>query len=148
MSKGRAVGAAVVALLLLVFGSSWVVDDVQAGSVKLAVRVSPPVLPADGLATGTLTVRVTEGGGTPRAGDIVEILNLTSRGTFDRTRALTDRRGEAAFVYTTSLANAYQPAGRVRVLVTDTSLGHLLELDKSMTATIRTVDPSRYKKEP
>ena len=68
MSKGRAVGAAVVALLLLVFGSSWVVDDVQAGSVKLAVRISPPVLPADGLATGTLTVRVTEGGGTPRAG--------------------------------------------------------------------------------
>ncbi len=91
---------------------------------------------------------MTEGGGTPRAGDIVEILNLTSRGTFDRTRALTDRRGEAAFVYTTSLANVYQPAGPVRVLVTDTSLGHLLELDKSMTATIRTVDPSRYKKEP
>jgi hypothetical protein len=147
MSRGRAVGAAVVILLLLVFGGSWLVDDVHAGSVKLAVRVAPPVLPADGLATGTLTVGVTEGG-TPRVGDIVEILNLTSRGTFDRTRALTDRRGEAAFVYTTSLANAYQPAGRVRVLVTDTSLGHLLELDKSMTATIRTVDPSRYKKEP
>ena len=143
---GRTITIVAVALLVLIFGGSWVVDDTRAATGRVAASTSPRVLPADGQSTGTLIVRVTDADGAPRVGDTIEILNLTSQGTFDRTRALTDHRGQASFLYTTSLSNVYQPAGPVPVLITDTSLGHLIELDKMANARIDTVDPSKYKK--
>jgi hypothetical protein len=146
MTRGRAILLGVVGLLVAVYGGSWLVDATLASGVRITARATPRVLPADGQSTGTLVVRVTGSGGAPRAGDTLEILNLTSRGAFDRTRATTDRHGEAAFIYTTSMYNIYQGAGPVGVLVTDTSLGRLIEIDKSITAHIDTVDPAKLKK--
>jgi hypothetical protein len=145
LTRGRAMALGIVGLLLLVYGGSWVSDDIHAGGVHIAVRITPRVLPADGQSRGAFVVRVTDAGA-PRAGDTIEILNLTSRGAFDRTRATTDGHGQAAFTYTTSLYNIYQGAGPVGVLVTDTSLGQLIEFDKSLTAAIITVDPAKLKR--
>jgi len=132
--------------VVLVYGVSWLSDAAHASDVHITARLTPRLLPADGQAAGAFVVRVTDPGGAPRAGDTIEILNLTSRGTFDRTRTTTDRRGEAAFTYTTSMYNAYQGAGPVAVQVTDISLGTLIEIDKSISASITTVDPAKLKK--
>jgi hypothetical protein len=145
LTRGRAIALGIAGLVLLVYGGSWVIDNIHAGQVQIAVRIMPRVLPADGQSRSAFVVRVTDAGA-PRAGDTIEILNLTSRGAFDRTRATTDGHGQAAFTYTASMYNVYQGAGPVGVLVTDTSLGRLIEFDKSLTAAIDTVDPAKLKK--
>jgi hypothetical protein len=146
MRAGRVAGIGIVALLVAVLGGSWLVDYAHSAAVRITTRTIPHILPADGQTTGALTIDVRDGDGKPRAGDTIEILNLTSKGQFDRTRAITDAKGEAVFIYTTSLSNIYQPAGSVAVQVTDTSLGSIIEVDKIITASIDTVDPSKYKK--
>jgi len=146
MTRGRAILLGVVGVLALLYGVSWLSDSAHASAVHITARLTTRLLPADGQSAGTFVVRVTEPGGAPRAGDTIEILNLTSRGTFDRTRAMTDWRGQAAFTYTTSMYNAYQGAGPVAVQVTDISLGTLIEIDKSISTSINTVDPAKFKK--
>jgi hypothetical protein len=146
MRGGRIAGIGIVALLVAVPGGSWLVDYSHSAAVRITAHTTPRILPADGQATGALTIDVRNGDGSPRAGDMIEILNLTSRGQFDRTRAITDRQGAAVFMYTTSLSNIYQPAGPVAVQVTDTSLGSIVEVDKIITIAIDTVDPAKYKK--
>jgi hypothetical protein len=133
------------ALLALIFGGSWAIDFTAASAVRLSVRISPSVLPADGQSTGSFVVHVAGPDGAPRVNDIIELTD-EGPGVFDRTRALTDRHGDARFLYTTSLSSIYQPAGPVPVLVTDTSLGHLVEIDKMVTVPINTVDPSKLRK--
>jgi hypothetical protein len=143
---GRLIVFGLIVLVLVIYGGSWLVDDVTASSVRLQATIAPRILPADGQSTGLFTVRVTNPDGTPRVGDTVEVLDESSAGVFDRTRALTDQHGDATYHFTTSKSNVYQPAGPVPVLVTDTSLGHLVEVDKNLTVTISTVDPATQKK--
>jgi hypothetical protein len=146
VTRAQAILLGVVCVVVLVYGASWLSDSAHASTVRITARTTPPLLPADGQSTGTFAVRVTDSGGAPRVGDTIEVLNLTSRGAFDRTRATTDRRGQVSFTYTTSMYNVYQGAGPVGVQVTDTSLGQLIEIDKSITAYINTVDPAKLKK--
>jgi hypothetical protein len=144
MTAGRRVGLAALGALALIAGGSWLLDYRDAGEVHVAVSMRPAVLPADGFTTGVLTVRVTGSGGVPRVGDTVEILD-EGLGFFDRTRALTDRNGSARYVYTPQRASVYEPARPVPVLITDTSLGRLIEFDKVSTFTMTIVDPSKLK---
>ncbi len=134
-----------VALLVIVLGGGWAIDFATAGGVSLQARISPSVLPADGFSSGRFVVRATNADGSPRAGDTIEVLRQGT-GAFDRTRALTDAGGVALFLYTTSRSNKYQPAQPVPVIVTDTSLGRLIEIDKNVTISINVVDPSKLKK--
>ncbi len=145
MPVGRILIWGAVALLVIVLGGGWVIDFATASNVGLQARISPAVLPADGYSSGRFLVRVTNADGSPRASDTIEVLRQGT-GSFDRTRALTDARGEALFLYTTSRSNKYQPAQPVPVLVTDTSLGRLIEIDKNVTVSINVVNPAKLRK--
>jgi len=144
MMGGRRAIVATALVIALIFGGSWVLDYVAAGEVHVSAQFKPSVLPADGFTTGALTVHVTGSGGAPRVGDTVEVLD-EGLGFFDRTRALTDKNGVAVYVYTPARASAYSPAASAPVLITDISLGRLIEFDKVSTFTIPIVDPSKYK---
>ena len=136
MTGGRSAIVAAARVIALIFGGTWILDFEASGKVHVAIQIKPSVLPGDGFTTGDLTVRVTGPDGAPRVGDTVEVLD-EGLGYFDRTRALTDKNGAAVYVYT--------PARSARVLVTDISLGRLIEFDKVTDFMIPVVDPSKYK---
>ena len=134
----------IVACIVAVHVIAWAVEYAQSSGVHLVVTTRPARVPANGSATAAFTVRVTGPTGAPRAGDTIELVD-EGYGYFDRTRALTDTGGRATFIYTTWQSSPYQPAGPVPVLVTDRSLGQVIEIDKVITAHIVTYDPTTTK---
>jgi len=144
MTGGRSAIVAAALVIALIFGGTWILDFEASGKVHVAIQIKPSVLPGDGFTTGDLTVRVTGPDGAPRVGDTVEVLD-EGLGYFDRTRALTDKNGAAVYVYTPARSTVYTPAAPARVLVTDISLGRLIEFDKVTDFMIPVVDPSKYK---
>jgi hypothetical protein len=125
--------------LLLVFGASWAFDTLAASRVRLETSVNLTSIPADGQSSATLTVRSLTADGRPRVRDTIEVLNQGA-GVFDRFRALTDERGAAVFVFTSARGNKYRPAAPVPVLVINSSLGSLIEVNKTVTATINVTE--------
>lgn len=108
----------------------------------MRVDINPTSIPGDGRSSTTFTVYVHNADGSPRTGDTIEVLNQTP-GLFDRSRALTDETGKAVFTFTSSKSNKYRPAAPVPVIVTNTSLGNLIEVRKTITETINVTEPTQ-----
>jgi len=144
---GGRVALGVIAALALVFGGAWAVGMAQASALRVTVRVSPRVVPADGQTPATVTIRIQNPDGTPRVGDIVDALDLSPNpGSLLIYRAATDRRGQVSFTYTPAMANQFVPTVPAKLQITDSSLGSLVEIDRMMTVMIDVVDPSKVKK--
>jgi hypothetical protein len=127
-------------VVVVVLTTSWAIDTNKARAVKISVEINPASIPGDGRSSTTFTVYVRNADGSPRIGDTIEVLNQVP-GLFDRTRALSDEEGKAEFVFTSSKSNKYRPAAPVPVIVTNTSLGTLIEVRKTITAIIDVTEP-------
>ena len=137
----RWVGWMVMGPIVVVLGLGWWADARRMHSVIMRVQVSPERVPADGISSARVTVRVFDEAGRPRAGDVIEMLN-TGPGILDRFRAQTDNQGMAGFTFTSAHSNAYRPAGPVTLIVTNTSIGRVIEVTKTALAVIKTVEPT------
>jgi hypothetical protein len=147
MGIGRRVLLGALAVVVLIVGGSWAVDFAHASAVHMVSRVAPSDVPADGQTAATVTLRITNADGSPRVGDLLELLDQSQNpGTLSPYRLLTNRHGEATFTYIPEAANAFISAAPAHILVTDTSLGSLVEIDKMMLVTINVVDPSKLRK--
>ncbi len=147
MGVGGRVTLGVFAVLALVFGGAWAVGQAQANALRLAVAVSPRVVPADGQTPVTITVRIQNPDGTPRVGDTIDALDVSQNsGTLLIYRQLTDRRGQVSFSYTPAMANQFVPTLPAKIQITDSSLGNLVEIDRMMTVSVNVIDPSTIKK--
>jgi hypothetical protein len=138
----RRVAWIIFGLVVLVLTVSWAIDTNKAKAVTMTVTVDPASIPGDGRSSTVFTVYVRNADGSPRQGDTIEVLNQAS-GLFDRSRALSDDEGKAVFTFTSSKSNKYRPAGPVTVIVTNTSLGQLIEVRKTMTETINVTEPTQ-----
>lgn len=136
----RRIAWAIFGGVVLVLTTSWVFDTNKARAVEMSVEVNPTSIPGDGRSSTVFTVYVRNADGSPRKGDTIEVLNQLP-GLFDRTRALSDEEGKAVFIFTSSKSNKYRPAAPVPVIVTNTSLGTLIEVRKTITATIDVTEP-------
>ncbi len=132
--------AVCLAVLLLCVGD-WFATMHSLSSVDLGVTVKPPAIPADGTSKSHIVVRVTEGG-KPRSSDYVEAVSLDS-GYLVPLLALTNRMGEATFTYTSLPASPYDTATDARIQFTDTSLGRIIEVDKSTTVRVHLLHPKQ-----
>lgn len=128
--------------MLAVLGGSWTLDSVRAGGVQMSAAASPARVVADGISRTVLTVQVRGPGGVPRRGDTVEAINL-GPGLLDRTRALTDARGQARFGFVAARSSRYRPARPVPVQFINVSLGQLIEVRKSVVAVVDVVAPGK-----
>jgi hypothetical protein len=137
----RRIAWTIFAVVVMILTTSWAIDTNKARAVEMTVEINPLSIPGDGRSSTTFTVYVRNADGSPRQGDTIEVLNQAS-GLFDRSRALTNEEGKAVFLFTSSKSNKYRPAGPVPVIVTNTSLGQLVEVRKTMTATINVTEPS------
>ena len=140
----RYIGWIIVVAVLAVFCVSWAFDSAAAARTGLEARVSPNTIPADGLTSTRLIARALNPDGSVRVGDVIEVQSLRG-GTFDRFRTLSDQNGEAEFVFISSRSNKYRPAAPVSVIVTNFSLGHLIEVRRSTTVTINVIEPKPEK---
>ncbi len=129
-------------------------DVARANAVRVVVRVTPPILPGDNVSEATITLQYLNGNGTPRAGDELDLLDISQNtGTILRNgpgviavfRLFTDKQGQVIFKYIAAMSNSFVPTLPARILVTDTSLGTILEIDKTTTVTINVVDPAKIK---
>ena len=158
MHKWR--GAAVVCLLAvaLIVAIPTISDVAYANAVRVSIRITPRVLPADGQTAATITLQYRDGNGRPRVGDILSLLDLSrSAGTIARYgtssssgfsvipiyRIVTNRQGRVVFRYIAATANPFVKTQPAHIQVTDTSLGTVLEIDKTTLLTVNVVDPSK-----
>jgi hypothetical protein len=138
----RRIAWTIFGVVVLILTTSWAIDTNKAKAVEMSVDVNPTSIPGDGRSSTTFTVYVRNTDGSPRIGDTIEVLNQAA-GLFDRTRALSDEEGKAVFTFTSSKSNKYRPASPVPVIVTNTSLGTLIEVRKTITATINVTEPTQ-----
>jgi hypothetical protein len=131
---------AVFGVVVVVLTTSWAMDRNKARAVEMNAEINPSSIPGDGRSSTTFTVYVFNADGSPRQGDTIEVLNQLP-GLFNRTRALSDDEGKAVFTFTSSKSNKYRPAAPVPVIVTNTSLGTLIEVRKTITAIINVTEP-------
>ena len=150
----RKVALAAVGVFALVVAVVTYRDVARANAVRVVVRVAPPVLPGDNVSKATITLQYLNSDGTPRAGDQLDLLDVSQNtGTLLRPgsafievyRLFTDRQGEATFKYIAAMSNSFVPTVPAHIQVTDSSLGTILEIDKTTTVTINVVDPSKLK---
>jgi len=154
MGIGRRVALAAVAAIALVVAVVTYRDVARANAVRVLVRVTPPILPGDNVSRATITLRYLNSDGTPRVGDQLDLLDVSQNtGTLLRPgsafievyRLFTDRQGEVTFQYIAAMSNSFVPTVPAHIQVTDSSLGTILEIDKTTTVTINVVDPSKLK---
>jgi hypothetical protein len=150
----RLVALLTAGVLALVVASVTYSDESRADTARVIVRVTPPILPADNAAQATVTLRYLDGDGTPRAGDELDLLDVSqSTGTILRDapgvipayRLFTDARGQATFRYIAPMSNPFVATLPAHIQVTDRSFGTILEIDKTTIVTINVVDPSKLK---
>jgi hypothetical protein len=154
MSIRQWVGFAVGAVALFV-AVVTVADRRQADATRVMVRVTPPVLPGDNVTQATITLRYLNSDGSPRVGDVLNLLDVSQNtgtvlrvgsGVISIFRIVTDRQGTAVFKYIAAMSNSFVPTEPAHIQITDTSLGRILEIDKTTTVTIPVIDPAKLQK--
>lgn len=128
-----------IGLAVLICLADWYATMRALPGVRIAIRLQPAAIPADGKSRSQIVVRVTEGG-KPRAHDYLEATSLDS-GYLVPLLALTNQQGEAHFTYASLPASPYDTATSARILFTDTSLGRIIEVDKSITISVHLIQP-------
>lgn len=158
MAKRRGLIAlvVVVGVIVLIVAVPTVSDVAYANELQVSAQVTPRVLPADGQSAATITLRYRDRDGKPRAGDILTLLDLSQNaGTIARHgasstngfsviaiyRIVTDSQGRAIFRYIAAASNPFVKTAPAHIEVTDTSLGTILEIDKTTMLTVNVVDP-------
>ncbi|HEV7215073.1 MAG TPA: hypothetical protein VGP33_08090 [Chloroflexota bacterium] len=143
-----------VGVLALVVAVVTYRDVAQADAVRVMVRVTPPILPGDNVSKATITLQYLNSDGTARAGDQLDLLDISQNtGTILRPgsafievyRMFTDKQGKATFKYIAAMSNSFVPTVPAHIQVTDSSLGTILEIDKTTNVTINVVDPAKIK---
>jgi hypothetical protein len=119
----------------LISVGDWYLTMRSLSSVHIVVRLHPAAIPADGQSRSKIAVRVTEAG-RPRAHDYLEAVSLDS-GYLVPLLAITDQQGEASFSYASLPASPYDTVDKAHIQFTDISLGRIIEVDKSVTISIR-----------
>ena len=152
MGAARRGAVFAVGAVALVVGIATARDVADADAIRVVVRVAPAILPGDNATQATITLRYLRGDGTPRAGDVLSLLDVSQNtGTILRTgsgiisvfRLVTDGQGAATFRYIAAMSNSFVPTEPAHIQITDTSLGTILEIDKTITVTIAVVDPAK-----
>jgi len=154
MGTVRRVALVAVGILALIVAAVTYRDVTRANAVRVLVQVTPAILPGDNTSKATIRLRYLNSDGSPRAGDQLDLLDVSlNTGTLLRPgsafievyRLFTDSQGKATFNYIAAMSNSFTPTLPAHIQVTDTSMGTILEIDKTTTVTINVVDPSKLK---
>lgn len=154
MGTTRRAVLAAAGISALVVSAATARDVARADGIRVVVRTTPAILPGDNATQATITLRYLNSDGTPRAGDVLDLLDVSrNTGTILRSgssiisifRAVTDAQGRVTFKYIAAMSNSFVPTGPAHIQITDTSLGTILEIDKTTIVTIAVVDPARIK---
>jgi hypothetical protein len=154
MGSIRRVALVVIGVLALAVAAVTYHDVARADAVRVLVHVTPAVLPGDNVSKATVTLQYLNSDGTPRVGDELDLLDVSqSTGTLLRPgsafievyRLFTDQQGKATFNYIAAMSNSFTATLPAHIQVTDTSMGTILEIDKTTIVTINVVDPSKLK---
>jgi hypothetical protein len=149
------VALAVIAALALIVAGVTYRDVALANAVRVVAHVKPPILPADNASKATVTLQYLNSDGTPRAGDQLDLLDVSQNtgtllrpasGFIEVYRLFTDKFGQARFNYIAAMSNPFTRTLPAHIQVTDTSMGTILEIDKTTTVTINVVDPAKIKR--
>jgi hypothetical protein len=154
MGRIRRVALAAIGVLALTVAGVTYRDVARADAVRVLVHVTPPVLPGDNVSKAMVTLQYLNNDGTPRVGDELDLLDVSQNtgtlllpgsGFIEVYRLFTNRQGKVTFDYIAAMSNSFTPTLPAHIQVTDTSMGTILEIDKTTIVTINVVDPSKLK---
>jgi len=119
--------AAVLALAGILVLIGWV-DGRR--SVHFSVELQPTQLVANGKDSVLVVVRVTDPDGTPRSGDILNLIRQSGHGQLREKKIKTNAQGEASFTYYSYRDTAFTPAMLNQIQIMDTSIGKIVGVYK------------------
>ena len=107
----------------------------RAPGVLLEASLDAPVVLADGKHSVGITVRVTESG-LARRGDLLQAWVELGSGQLLPEWSYTDETGSVRLTFTPNPLTVYEVQDHAVLRVVDTSLGRLIEVDKSLAVTV------------
>ena len=132
----------VLAILSVPLLADWAVARSRLGDFVIEASFDPSAVVADGKNGVTLDIRVTENG-RPRAHDLVQCWIQDGAGLLIPSWLYTDDNGVGHSTYTPNPYSVYDPQDGAVIVVSDVSLGRLVEVDKRCTATVKLVAPNQ-----
>jgi hypothetical protein len=140
MKKFRLWFLAVLTMVLLVLFIDWASANSQMNKINMDISVDSPEVIADGKNSVNLTILVTEEG-RPRVNDLIQCYLKSGSGLLIPQWAFTDEDGKAQVVYTPTPFSPYDPIDFVVIVVMDTSIGRIVEVDKVQTVNVKLKAP-------
>jgi hypothetical protein len=119
----------VIAVVLLVFGTDWVLARSRLDNIHIEIHADPERVVANGTDRSTITFRFTEDG-QPRVGDLIQLWLVKGSGQLSPTWVYTDADGVVTVTYTPNPYSRYEPQDGAEIAVLDTSIGRLIEVGK------------------
>ncbi len=138
--RWRLTALGVLAVLVLIAGTDWLMAQARLGRINLEVSVNPPEVVADGQNSVEIAVRITENG-VPRANDLVQAWLGTGAGRVLPDWSYTDENGVVVIQLTPNRYSPYDPKDNVELHVLDTSIGRLVEVGKHEVVRIGILQP-------
>ena len=141
MSRGlRLWVLAVLGLIVLCLGIDWASASARLGGTEIEATLDPASVVADGKSKTVLTVRVVENG-YPRAHDLLQIWLGAGSGDLMPMWTYTGPDGTARITYTPNAASSYDLGSEAEIVVSDISIGRLVEVSKQRRVPVPLVRP-------
>ena len=131
----------IVALAVLILGIDYSVAKAKLGGIEITTSVDPPQVVADGRNQVQITLHVTEDG-KPRAEDLIQSWLGTGGGLLIPSWVVTDENGMAQITYTPNPYSPYDPQDFVEIVLSDTSIGLIVEVNKQEVVQIPLMEPT------
>lgn len=125
----------IVGLVVLVFGTDWVLARSRLDSIQIEIHAEPERVVANGTDKATITIRITEDG-QPRVGDLMQLWLQEGSGQLSPMWVYTDADGVIVVTYTPNPYSRYSPQDGAEIAVMDTSIGRLIEVGKRSSVVI------------
>ncbi len=136
----RLIYLALVIVLLIPFGADWALATASLSQIDIESSLNEPQVIADGKNSIQITVHVTQDGA-PRVNDTLQLWLDVGGGVLPEW-AFTDAQGQAVIKFSPNPKTAYDTTDTAVVHVSDTSIGHLVEVDKDTTVAVPLVEPT------
>ena len=129
-------------LISTVLFVDWFRAESNLKNINISVSADPSTIIADGKNQSILTVHVTENG-RPRVNDLMQSYLSSGSGLLIPQWAFTDQNGIARITYTPTPFSPYDPTNGVVIVVLDTNIGRIIEVDKEQIVEVKLQAPAQ-----
>lgn len=130
----------VVGVIGAILAVDWMIGTARVARVQMEISAFPDTVLADGKNQTILTIQVTENG-QPRSNDLIQLWLDKGSGLVIPNWVFTDENGVAKVTFTPNPYSPYDPVDGAIISVMNTSIGRLVEVDKTQQVIVNLKSP-------